>query len=182
MARIYLQEPGWNVRALTRDPSKPSAKPLRDAGAELVAADLDDPASLRRAFQGVSAVFAVTDFWQFMSNPGTAADAEKKGISMNEVAMQREIAQGKNLVDVVAETESVERFIFSTLSDSRKWSNGEITENYHFDGKAVVEVYLKETYPKLAAKSSYVHVGAYMDNHKRAVSWGPQKVGRHSMY
>jgi uncharacterized protein YbjT (DUF2867 family) len=44
---------GRNVRALTRDPAKAGLP----AGAEVVAGDLLDPASLPAAFKGVSAVF-----------------------------------------------------------------------------------------------------------------------------
>src|SRR5262245_18093006 len=44
---------GRNVRALTRDPAKAGLP----AGAEVVAGDLADPASLSAAFKDVSAVF-----------------------------------------------------------------------------------------------------------------------------
>src|SRR5688572_17246092 len=37
---------GWPVRAMTRHPEKPAARALADAGAELVVADMEDPASL----------------------------------------------------------------------------------------------------------------------------------------
>lgn len=46
------------VRALVRDPSK--ASHLADRGAQIAVADLDDPASLRAAFEGPAAVFAMT--------------------------------------------------------------------------------------------------------------------------
>ena len=63
VARIFAKEPGWKVRGITRDVSKPSNGALRDLGIELVQADLDDPASLERAFKGANVVFSVTDFW-----------------------------------------------------------------------------------------------------------------------
>ncbi|MGH8876406.1 MAG: NmrA/HSCARG family protein [Stackebrandtia sp.] len=50
---------GWSVRALTRDPSKPAAKALAGNGAEVVAADLDDRASLDAAFDGAWGVYSV---------------------------------------------------------------------------------------------------------------------------
>jgi uncharacterized protein YbjT (DUF2867 family) len=53
-----LLERGHSVRAGTRDPQSPTAIGLRKLGAELVAADFDDPASLEAAARGVDAVFA----------------------------------------------------------------------------------------------------------------------------
>lgn len=47
------------VRALVRDPASPAARALRRAGADLVAGDLDDPASLRTAMEGAHGVFLV---------------------------------------------------------------------------------------------------------------------------
>ena len=53
---------GHNVRALTRNPEKESAKALAEAGAEVVRADLEDRASLDRALKGAAALFSVQDF------------------------------------------------------------------------------------------------------------------------
>ena len=44
----------FRVRALTRNPDSDKARALAAAGAELVRADLDDQASLERAFAGAS--------------------------------------------------------------------------------------------------------------------------------
>ncbi len=57
------KEQGVKVRALTRNASSPVAQKLLLAGAELAEGDLNDLASLDRALEGVSAVFAVQDFW-----------------------------------------------------------------------------------------------------------------------
>jgi uncharacterized protein YbjT (DUF2867 family) len=62
VARLFAKEPGWRVRGITRNPEKLSNSYLREAGVEMVAADLDDPASLEKAFEGANAIFAVTDF------------------------------------------------------------------------------------------------------------------------
>jgi uncharacterized protein YbjT (DUF2867 family) len=51
---------GHRVRALVRDADSDRARRLRDAGADLVTGDLDDQASLARAFADVAAVYAVT--------------------------------------------------------------------------------------------------------------------------
>jgi len=50
---------GWGVRALTRDPASTKAKALKEAGAEVVRGDLDDPASLAAAAEGVWGAFSV---------------------------------------------------------------------------------------------------------------------------
>ncbi len=51
---------GWPVRALVRNPDLPQARALAERGVQLVAADLDLPASLVPAFKGVTQVFSVT--------------------------------------------------------------------------------------------------------------------------
>src|SRR6185437_13169245 len=48
------------VRALARRIDSDAARALTELGADLVAADLDDPESLRAAFTGVDGVFAMT--------------------------------------------------------------------------------------------------------------------------
>jgi uncharacterized protein YbjT (DUF2867 family) len=50
---------GWHVRALTRDPESAKAKALKEAGAEVVAGDLDDQDSLDAAAAGAFGVFSV---------------------------------------------------------------------------------------------------------------------------
>lgn len=177
VARTFLKEPGWRVAGITRDPSKPSNQWLRDAGVELVAADLDDRASLSAAFSGATAIFAMTDFWQFMSDPATAKLASERGIQPNQVAFEREKQQGFNLVEAAAATVgTLERFVLSTLSDSKKWSQGKINWNLHFDGKAAVADYVRESHKALAAKTSYVQVGFYFTNWKMSPLFAPQKV------
>jgi uncharacterized protein YbjT (DUF2867 family) len=50
---------GRPVRALTRDPTSPKARNLAAAGAEVVAGDMDDPASLDRVCSGAYGVYSV---------------------------------------------------------------------------------------------------------------------------
>ena len=52
IARHLLQRGNFKLRALVRDPNKPAAQALEQAGAELVVGDLNDRASLDRALQG----------------------------------------------------------------------------------------------------------------------------------
>ena len=69
-----LLEAGANVRALVRDPAKPAAQALVAAGAQLAIADLQDPETLRAAFDGVSRVFAMTTMNSSRGTAGETAD------------------------------------------------------------------------------------------------------------
>ena len=54
----------FTARALTRDVNSDKAKALADLGAEVVAVDIDNYESLKKAFEGAYGVFAVTFFWE----------------------------------------------------------------------------------------------------------------------
>jgi uncharacterized protein YbjT (DUF2867 family) len=95
------------VRAVTRDPSRPAARALEALGAEVVAGDLLDVASLQRAFEGAAGVFAVTNFWDGMAS-GRPLGAEG------------EVRQGKNLVDA-ARAVGVQHFVLSSAGQSFAW-------------------------------------------------------------
>lgn len=58
VARALLER-GWKVRALTRRPDQERARALGRLGAEVTAAEMEDPPSLRAAFEGVDGVFSV---------------------------------------------------------------------------------------------------------------------------
>ena len=60
LARAILADPdgGFAARAITRDPESEKARELAALGAEVVAADVDDEASLERAFAGAHGAFA----------------------------------------------------------------------------------------------------------------------------
>ena len=58
---------GLAVRAITRDVNSSKAKALARLGAEVVAANIDDPASVERAFRGAYGAFCVTFFWDHFS-------------------------------------------------------------------------------------------------------------------
>ena len=92
---------GFTARAITRDINSPKAKALAALGAEVVAADVDDPASLERAFAGAHGAYCVTFFWDHFS-----PDREKA-----EVRSMAAAAKAANLRHV----------IWSTLEDTRKW-------------------------------------------------------------
>ena len=61
VTRALLHD-GRRVRAMTRKPEGPAARALAAGGADVVAADMDDPDSLDRAFAGVDGVYSVQNF------------------------------------------------------------------------------------------------------------------------
>ncbi len=90
----------FRARALTRDPGSDKAKELAKAGAEVVQADVDDPAALRRGFEGAYGAFCITFFWHHMSP-------------------EREIAEAGSMAEA-AKQAGVRHVIWSTLEDTRK--------------------------------------------------------------
>src|SRR5262245_23651759 len=102
MVRAILADKSkeFAARGITRHPDGDKGKALQQAGAEVVAADLDDPKSLQRAFAGAYGVFGVTNFWEHFS-------AEK------------ELAQATNIAEA-AKQAGVQHVIWSTLEDTRK--------------------------------------------------------------
>ncbi|KAH7376637.1 hypothetical protein B0T11DRAFT_314911 [Plectosphaerella cucumerina] len=53
----FLSQAGWQIRALTRDPSSAKAQALASRGAEVAHVDLDKPDTLPAALKGANAVF-----------------------------------------------------------------------------------------------------------------------------
>jgi uncharacterized protein YbjT (DUF2867 family) len=137
VARNLIARGHFNVRALTRKPDSESAQKLRELGAEIVQGDLDDPASLRAALEGVYGAFGVTNFWEHFDKEGP---------------------QGRNLVEAVAASK-VEHFIFSALPPIAKETNGAL-RSPHFDLKAEHE----ELARSLGIPSTFVHVPFYYEN------------------
>src|SRR5262245_22276187 len=103
LARAILADPkgGFSVRALTRKPKGDAAKALAKAGAQVVAADIDDAQSVRRAFEGAHAAYCVTPFWEHLSP-------------------DREKAQAGAMAKA-AKDAGVRHVIWSTLEDTRRF-------------------------------------------------------------
>jgi uncharacterized protein YbjT (DUF2867 family) len=84
-----LLERGRTVRARVRDAHSPAAKALREAGADLVLGDLDDPMSLRQAMEGVRGVFLVLTM---MVGPKISAEGviaeERRGMMVADLAKE----------------------------------------------------------------------------------------------
>ena len=116
VARHLLQRRDFRVRAFVRDPNKPAAQALQQAGAELVEGDLNDRASLDRALQGTYGVFSIQSF-----NDG----------------LETEIRQGKTVVDA-ASSEGIQHFVYSSVGSAER-----NTGIPHFDSKFQVEEYIR---------------------------------------
>ncbi len=95
------QSGGFTARAIMRDVNTDKAKALTQRGAEVVAADLDDPESLKRAFAGAYGVYCVTFYWAH-SSP------------------EKELAHAHAMAEA-AKDAGIEHAIWSTLEDTRQW-------------------------------------------------------------
>jgi uncharacterized protein YbjT (DUF2867 family) len=126
LARAILNDADspFSVRAITRNPSSDKAAALAALGADVVAADLDDVDSLKRAFDGAYGAFCITNFWEHFSP-------------------EKEVEQATNMAEA-AKTAGVGHLIWSTLEDTRNWiplsdeSMPTLMEKYkvpHFDAK-----------------------------------------------
>lgn len=175
VAESFLADANWRVRAITRDPSKPAAQEWTARSVELVAADQDDVDSLVKAFKGAHAIFAMTDYWAPMHDPKVRATAAERGITAEQQCAEIETLRGKNMAVAAAAPEmqkTLGRFVYSSLPDSTRLSGGKYTKVWHFDSKAAVEDFVRHDPAMVSAglseKSSFIHVGVYVDNWRRS--------------
>lgn len=151
LVRAILNEPqsGFCVRAITRDVQSDKAKGLAVLGAELMAADLDRPESLQKAFAGAYGVFCLTNFWEHFSP-------------------EKELAQAKSQAQA-AKDSGVQHVIWSTLEDTRKWVP--LSDNRmptlmgkykvpHFDSKGEADA----EFTKLGVATTFLLTSFYWDN------------------
>ncbi|MBI2566477.1 MAG: NmrA/HSCARG family protein [Candidatus Schekmanbacteria bacterium] len=103
LVRALLSDPAqqFAVRAITRNVKSDQAMQLRESGAEVVAGDLDNLASLKDAFAGAYGAYCVTFFWEHFSPA-------------------KELAQIQNMAHAAREAR-MRHVIWSTLEDTRRW-------------------------------------------------------------
>jgi uncharacterized protein YbjT (DUF2867 family) len=99
LVRAILADGEFSVRALTRKVDGDKARALAKEGAEVVAANLDDEASLRKAFEGAHGLYAVTAFWEHFSP-------------------EKELVQARAMANA-AKAAGVRHAVWSTLEDTR---------------------------------------------------------------
>ena len=151
LVRAILNDPdgGFTARALTRNVDSPKARELAALGAEVVAADVDDVASLERAFEGAYGAYCVTFFWEHFSP-------------------EKENQHARNMA-AAAKAAGVQHVIWSTLEDTRRWVPLEddrmptLMGSYkvpHFDAKGEVD----HVFPDLGLPTTHLLTSFYWDN------------------
>jgi uncharacterized protein YbjT (DUF2867 family) len=151
LVRAILDDPGggFTARALTRDVNSAKARELAKLGAEVVAADVDDEASLKKAFEGAHGAYCVTFFWAHFS-------AEK------------EIAEAAAMAKAAKQT-GVKHVIWSTLEDTRRFIPLEdnrmptLQGKYkvpHFDGKGEANHFFTD----LGVPTTFLLTAFYWEN------------------
>jgi uncharacterized protein YbjT (DUF2867 family) len=151
LVRAILADPtgGFRARAITRDVNSDKAKELAKLGAEVVAADIDDEASLARALAGAHGAYFVTFFWAHFS-----PDKEKAEI--------RSMARA-------AKAAGTKHVIWSTLEDTRQWVP--LSDNRmptlmgeykvpHFDAKGESN----KVFTEMGVPTTFLNTSFYWDN------------------
>lgn len=102
LVRAIMSDPsgGFTARAITRDVKSDKARALAALGAEVVPGDVDDEASLQRAFSGAHGAYCVTFFWAHFSP-------------------EKEMGEAGGMARA-AKAAEVNHVIWSTLEDTRK--------------------------------------------------------------
>ncbi|KAK2062962.1 NmrA-like family protein [Colletotrichum caudatum] len=151
----------------TQDSDK--VRELEALGVEMVSANLDDASSLPHAFEGAVAIFGTTDFWGIAYRDGI--DAAAAG----------EEQQFVNIADAAAKVPTLKHLVLSTMPNCETISGGRLP-CAHWDAKARGGEYVKKTYPGLAAKTTEIWIGWYVDNFVNIPLSAPQPfLGQHLM-
>ncbi|KAE9373524.1 NAD(P)-binding protein [Stipitochalara longipes BDJ] len=180
VADTFLGLKNWHVRAITRNPSSEAAQALSAKGAEVVRADLGDPASLATAFANVNAIFLNTNYFEVFFREKAILEAEGKDIAAaSQTAFEAETTWGKNAADAAAATPTLERIVFSILPSAVV--NGKKTRSLHSETKAWTAAYIEREHPALAKKLSLIFPGAYNTN-QLYVPIPDQASGKYNFY
>ena len=116
----HLLTQGWRVRALTaRSPEHHGPLQALAAADEIVSGNMDNRASLDKAFSGAYGVFSVQNFW------------------LPEVGVVGEVRQGKIVADA-AKAAGVRHFVYTSVGGAERK-----TGLSHFDSKWQIEEYIR---------------------------------------
>lgn len=183
VANRFLTHPEWRVRGLTRNPNSAKAKGWSSRGVEIVKGDHDDLESLKTAFRGTHAIFAVTDwaacFLRVSQDQSLQEKAKKAGKSFEEYAGELETMQGINIATAASDPtvlQSLEKFVFSTLAAVKRISGRKYKHSYEFDSKAAAEDYMREELPELNARLSTVNMGIFQETWKDIPAFRPHRL------
>lgn len=151
LVRAIMNDPsgGFTARAITRNPNSDKAKALAKLGAEVVQGDVDDQASLTKAFTGAYGAYCVTFYWDHMS-----PDKEK--------------AEAKAMAQA-AKAAGLKHVIWSTFEDTRKLvplndnRMPTLMDHYkvpHFDAKSEADKFFTEA----GVPTTFLLTSFYWDN------------------
>lgn len=151
LARAILAAPehGFRLRAITRNPAGARARALAEAGAEVVAADLDDVDSLTAAFDGAHGAYCVTNYWAHMDP--AIEDAQARNLAR--------AASGAGLAHVIWSTLEDTRLQIP-LSDNRMPTLLGRYKVPHFDVKGEANRYFRD----FGVPTTFLHPPFYWDN------------------
>ena len=136
----HLLERDQTVYALVRDPDSQAAYALQRAGASLVVGDLDDPASLRTAMEGMHGVFLVLTM---MAGP-----------KISPAGVIAEERRGKAVADLARES-GVEHLVYSSLNGADAHSGIP-----YYESKARIEEHIHA----LGLPATILRPVSFMDN------------------
>lgn len=151
LVRAILADPsgGFTARALTRDPNTAKARELAALGAEVVAADVDDAASLARGFAGAWGAYCVTFFWDHFS-------AEKEAAQIEAMAKAAKAADLKHVVWSTLE----DTRLLVPLEDNRMPTLHGKYKVPHFDGKGASDHFFTDQ----GVPTTFLLTSFYWDN------------------
>ena len=139
----------FTARAVTRDVNSEKAKELAALGAEIVAGDVDNPASVEKALEGAYGAYFVTFFWAHYSP-------------------EKEMAEAKIYANA-AKKAGLKHVIWSTLEDTREFVpldddrmptlNGKYKVP-HFDGKGESDKFFIEA----GVPTTFLYPSFYWEN------------------
>jgi len=135
-----LKTGNWNVIALSRDPKSDRAQSLTRLGAEVNNGDIEDKASLIKAFAGAYGVFGVTQPW--------SADYKKCDV-------KKELLQGQNITQACKEI-GIQHLVLSTVSNFGATHTG----IPHIDSKLQIE----RDVVKSGTPYTFLRPASFMDN------------------
>jgi uncharacterized protein YbjT (DUF2867 family) len=151
LVRAILSDPagGFAARVVTHQPDSDKAKELAKMGAEVVAADVDNAESIKKAFQGAYGAYCVTFFW-------------------NHFSPEKEVAHATAMAHA-AKDNGLKHVIWSTLEDTRNFvplsddRMPTLQGKYkvpHFDAKGEADA----VFSKLGVPVTFLLTTFYWDN------------------
>ncbi|KAJ7351956.1 NAD(P)-binding protein [Mycena albidolilacea] len=136
----------YRIRGFTRDVTKATSQALKNQGVEMIAVNLvaENREQVYKVFAGADYVFLVTNYWEHLD-------------------MQREIAEGKMLIDA-AKTAGVKGIVWSGLVSPKKISGGKYTEVHQFEGKAIVTEYGRASGVPFVTVQAGLYASSFLKN------------------